>query len=52
MFELLFSRTNDFIPKLNIVDDRPSEELRDKNHIMSAPSQVMYIMADLSPKDR
>ncbi|KAK3083758.1 hypothetical protein FSP39_002734 [Pinctada imbricata] len=43
---------NAFIPKLNIIDQRPSDELRDKNHVMSTPSQIMYIMADLSPSDR
>ncbi|XP_061196324.1 uncharacterized protein LOC133204586 [Saccostrea echinata] len=41
-----------FVPKLNIVEETPSEELRNKNHIMAAPAQVMYIMADLGPKDR
>ena len=45
-------RSSAFVPKLNIVEETPSEELRNKNHIMAAPAQVMYIMADLGPKDR
>lgn len=49
---LVFNRSSAFVPKLNIVEETPSEELRNKNHIMAAPAQVMYIMADLGPKDR
>ncbi|XP_048772095.2 tectonic-like complex member MKS1 [Ostrea edulis] len=45
-------RGSAFVPKFNIVEEVPSEELRNKNHIMAAPAQVMYIMADLGPKDR
>ncbi|XP_052072573.1 tectonic-like complex member MKS1 [Mytilus californianus] len=45
-------RNTGFVPKVNIVDSQPSEDLRNRNHIMEAPSQVMYIMADLSPRER
>lgn len=46
------NRGGAFVPKLNIVEETPSDDLRNKNHIMAAPAQVMYIMADLGPKDR
>ncbi|XP_033731555.1 Meckel syndrome type 1 protein-like isoform X1 [Pecten maximus] len=40
-----------FVPKINTVDYNPSEELRNRNHIMAAPMQVHYIMADLSRRE-
>lgn len=49
---IYINRGGAFVPKLNIVEETPSDDLRNKNHIMAAPAQVMYIMADLGPKDR
>lgn len=46
------NRDTGFVPKVNVIDDAPSDDLRNKNHIMAAPKQVMYIMGDLSPRDR
>ena len=40
------------MPKLNVIDDAPPDELVTKNHLLSSPVQVMHIMADLSPRDR
>ena len=40
------------IPKTNIVEPKPSKEFLMKNHLVPPPLQVMYIMADLSPKGR
>ncbi|XP_021374695.1 Meckel syndrome type 1 protein-like isoform X2 [Mizuhopecten yessoensis] len=40
-----------FVPKINTVDYDPSDELRNRNHIMAAPMQVHYIMADLSRRE-
>ncbi|KAH3894237.1 hypothetical protein DPMN_018394 [Dreissena polymorpha] len=41
-------RDHSFVPKLNIIEDDPTEELIQKNHLGTAPIQVMHIMADLS----
>lgn len=38
------------IPKTHIVDLNPTKETVKKNHVILTPEQVMYIMADLSPK--
>ncbi|KAK7505914.1 hypothetical protein BaRGS_00002636 [Batillaria attramentaria] len=40
------------IPKINVVELEPSQDLRNKNHIEAPPMQIMYIMADLSPRER
>ncbi|GFS26610.1 Meckel syndrome type 1 protein [Elysia marginata] len=40
------------IPKTLIVEEEPSEDMRQRNHLEAPPIQVMYIMADLSPADR
>lgn len=40
------------IPKTNIVEQKPTEELMNRNRLEPPPMQVMYIMADLSPKER
>ena len=40
------------MPKLNVVEDDPTEELRSKNHLLAAPVQVMHIMGDLSHSER
>ncbi|ESO97860.1 hypothetical protein LOTGIDRAFT_228399 [Lottia gigantea] len=40
------------IPKTNIVVADPSDERIAKNHIDAPPMQVMYIMADLSPREQ
>ncbi|XP_052801949.1 tectonic-like complex member MKS1 [Mya arenaria] len=42
-------RDHTFVPKLNIIEDDPNEELILRNHLGSTPIQVMHIMADLSP---
>ncbi|KAL5016147.1 hypothetical protein ScPMuIL_005736 [Solemya velum] len=41
-----------FVPKVNVLEAAPSEEMKNRNHIMAAPVQVMYIMGDLSPRER
>ncbi|XP_041350207.1 Meckel syndrome type 1 protein-like [Gigantopelta aegis] len=38
------------IPKSNVIEPKPSKEFLLKNHLVPPPLQVMYIMADLSPK--
>ena len=40
------------IPKTNIVELEPSDDLINKNHLEPPPLQLMYIMADLSPRER
>ena len=50
--DFFFPRNTGFVPKVNIVDQDPSDDLRYRNHIMDAPSQIMYIMGDLSPRER
>ncbi|KAL4223339.1 Pleiotropic negative transcriptional regulator [Mactra antiquata] len=45
-------RDHSFVPKLNVIEDDPTEELITRNHLMAAPVQVMHIMADLSPRER
>ncbi|KAK6183795.1 hypothetical protein SNE40_002424 [Patella caerulea] len=45
-------RERGIIPKINIIEPRPSEEMKAKNHVEAPPIQVMYIMADLSPKEQ
>jgi hypothetical protein len=39
------------IPKMNIVEYEPSEEMVSKSHIEAPPMQIMYIMADLSARN-
>ncbi|XP_060586854.1 tectonic-like complex member MKS1 [Ruditapes philippinarum] len=45
-------RDHTFVPKLNVIEDDPTEELITRNHLMASPVQIMHIMADLSPRDR
>ena len=45
----LFFRENAVIPKSNIIEYEPSEDLKKQNHYLSGSSQTMYIMADLNP---
>ncbi|XP_064612245.1 tectonic-like complex member MKS1 [Liolophura sinensis] len=40
------------IPRTNIIDLEPSQDLKRKNHFMAAPVQTMFIMADCSPTER
>ncbi|XP_046570750.1 Meckel syndrome type 1 protein-like [Haliotis rubra] len=41
-----------FVPKINVVDPSPTDDMRRKNHIEAPPMEVMYIMGDLSPRER
>ncbi|KAK7087621.1 tectonic-like complex member MKS1 [Littorina saxatilis] len=40
------------IPKMNIVELEPTEDMVSKSHIEAPPMQIMYIMADLSPREK
>ncbi len=44
--------SNSLIPRLNIVNYKPSPEQIKQNHFVSTAVQTMYIMGDLSAKDR
>lgn len=39
------------VPKYNLVIDAPTEEQKKTRHFLAPPSQVMYIMADLTHAD-
>ncbi|XP_076452479.1 tectonic-like complex member MKS1 [Babylonia areolata] len=40
------------IPKMNIVEPEPTQDMVSKSHVEPPPMQMMYIMADLSPRER
>ena len=42
-------RENAVVPKSNIIEYEPSDDLKKQNHYMSGAVQTMYIMADLNP---
>ncbi|KAK3589148.1 hypothetical protein CHS0354_017116 [Potamilus streckersoni] len=41
-----------FVPKQNLVLNKPSDDVKLQNHLLSAPVQIMHIMGDLSPRER
>ncbi|CAH1802231.1 unnamed protein product, partial [Owenia fusiformis] len=43
---------NAIVPKINIVNQKPSDDDKKHNHIINTPVQTMFIMADLSMKEK
>ncbi|KAL8615771.1 hypothetical protein ACOMHN_040266 [Nucella lapillus] len=48
----LKEREMGIIPKMNIVELEPTTEMVGRAHIEPPPMQVLYVMADLSPRER
>jgi hypothetical protein len=45
-------RKNVDFSRRNIIDYNPNMELKKKNHLLQTPFQTLYILADLSVKNR